>query len=137
MYLLGVAGKGDSGALNGWAVFAATILIISGVLDVFYGIAALSNDQIITASGTGQGVIIWDFTTWGWISIVLGAILALTGLALLSGSGVARVLAIIFCIFAAIAQVGLITVFPLWSILLVILFVMAAYNLSVKGVDAY
>ncbi len=113
---------------GGWAVFAAVILLIVGSLNFMFGMAGILNDQVVTVGG--QGVIIWDFETWGWIHLVVGAIMVLVSLGLFATREWAAVLAIIFAAISAIAQIGLITAFPLWSILIIVLDVLVIYNLT-------
>lgn len=124
----------ESERLTGWAAFAGVVMLVVGILDAIYGIAALLNDQVITTAGNGSGVIIWNFTAWGWIHLVVGVILVLTAFGLFSGSNGARVVAIVICVIGAIVQVGMITAFPLWSLILILLYVLVIYNLTVKGV---
>ena len=113
---------------GGWAVFAAVILLIVGSLNFMFGLAGILNDQVVTVGG--QGVIIWDYETWGWIHLVVGAIMVLVSLGLFATREWAVVLAIIFAAISAIAQIGLITAFPLWSILIIVLDVLVIYNLT-------
>ena len=117
---------------SGWALFAGTVLIIVGFLDFFYGLAGILNDDVLVGS-TQQGVIIADFTTWGWVHAIIGAIMVLTGLGLYTGNEAARVMGVIFATISAVAQIGLITAFPLWSILIIALDVAVIYNLTVRG----
>lgn len=117
---------------SGWALFAGTVLIIVGFLDFFYGLAGILNDDVLVGS-TQHGVIIADFTTWGWVHAIIGAIMVLTGLGLYTGNEAARVMGVIFAAISAIAQIGLITAFPLWSILIIALDVAVIYNLTVRG----
>ena len=74
---------------SGWILFAGIILLTVGFLDVMYGLAAIINDKVIHVGGTG-GVVIADFTTWGWVTLSIGALMALTGCGLLTGWGWAR-----------------------------------------------
>ena len=119
--------------LTGWAAFAGVVMLVIGILDAIYGLAALLNDQVITSAGDGSGVIIWNFTAWGWIHLIVGVVLILTAFGLFSAAGWARVVAIIVCIFGAVAQVGMITAFPLWSFLLILLYIAVIYNLTARG----
>jgi hypothetical protein len=119
---------------SGWVSFAAVMLFLAGSLGFFYGLGAVLNDEVITVQG--RGVIVWDFTAWGWVHMILGAIMVLTSLGLLTGRGWARVMGVIFATLHAIAQVGLITVHPLWSILLVALDVIVIYQLTARWVPA-
>jgi len=110
-----------------WALFAGVILILNGCFGVMYGLAALLNDKVVTVGG--QGVMLWDFTTWGWITLIIGAAMGLTGLGLLAGIGIARWLGVIFASLSAIAQFGVASAFPLWSILVIAIDVLVIYNL--------
>jgi hypothetical protein len=118
--------------LTGWTAFAGVVMLVIGILDAIYGLAALLNDTVVTVGG-GSGVLIWDFTTWGWIHLIIGVILILTAFGLFSAAGWARVVAIIVCVLGAVAQVGMITAFPLWSFLLILLYILVIYNLTARG----
>jgi hypothetical protein len=115
---------------TGWAVFAGVVLFMAGWLNFFYGLAGIVNDDVVTVQG--RGVIIWDFTAWGWIHLILGVVMVITAGGLLTGQGWARVFAVIFATLNAIAQIGLITAFPLWSILIIALDVIVIYQLTAR-----
>ena len=117
---------------SGWVIFAAVILFMAGSLGFFYGLGAVLNDEAITVQG--RGVIVWDFTAWGWVHMILGLIMVLTSIGLLRGQGWARGMGIVFATVHAVAQVGLITAFPLWSILLIALDVIVIYQLTARWV---
>src|SRR5918994_4729248 len=116
--------------ITGWAVFAGVILVMVGFLDLFYGLAGIVNDDVLRVGG--EGVIILDTTAWGWAHFIVGIIMVLTGLGLFAGAEWARWTGVFFALLAAIGQVGLITVFPLWSILIVALSVLVIYNLTAR-----
>jgi hypothetical protein len=115
---------------TGWAFFAGVILFIVGSLNFLYGLGAILNDEVVTVGG--RGVTVWDFTAWGWITLVVGGIMVLTGAGLFAGSGGARWMAIIFVTLNAITQIGLISAFPLFSILIIALDVLIIYNLTAR-----
>ena len=119
---------------SGWVSFAAVILFMAGSLGFFYGLGAVLNDEAITIQG--RGVIVWDFTAWGWAHMILGVIMVLTSAGLLMGLGWARVTAVIFATLNAIAQVGLITANPIWSTVLIALDVIVIYQLTARWVPA-
>jgi hypothetical protein len=116
--------------ITGWAVFAGVILVMVGFLDLFYGLAGIVNDEVIRVGG--EGAIIIDVTAWGWFHFIVGIILVLTGVALFAGAEWARWTAVFFALVSAIGQIGLITAFPLWSILIVALDVLVIYNLTAR-----
>jgi hypothetical protein len=113
---------------SGWAAFAGVILFITGWLNFFYGLAGILNDEVVTVQG--RGVMIWDFTAWGWIHLILGVIMVLAAGGLFTGQTWARGVAVVFATLNAIAQIGLITAFPLFSILIIVLDVLVIYNLT-------
>jgi hypothetical protein len=76
-------------------------------------------------------VAIWDFTAWGWIHLILGVVMVLAAGGLFTGQTWARGVAVVFATLNAIGQIGLITAFPLFSILLIVLDVLVIYNLTV------
>ena len=115
---------------SGWVSFAGVILFMAGSLGFFYGLGAVLNDDVITVQG--HGVIVWDFTAWGWVHMIIGVIMVLASAGLLTGRGWGRVLGVIFATVNAIAQIGLITANPLWSILLIALDVIVIYQLTAR-----
>jgi hypothetical protein len=113
---------------SGWAAFAGVILFMAGWLNFFYGLAGILNDDVVTVQG--RGVVIWDFTAWGWIHLIIGVIMILTAGGLFTGQTWARGMAVLFATINAIAQIGLITAFPLFSILIIALDVLVIYHLT-------
>jgi hypothetical protein len=87
-----------------------------------------SNDEVVTVGG--RGVIVWDFTAWGWIHLIVGAMMMATGAGLLAVQDWARWLAVLFAAVNAIVQIGVITAFPLWSIMIIALDVIVIYQLT-------
>jgi hypothetical protein len=53
------------------------ILFIVGSLDALWGLAGILNDDIVIVGG--NGAIVADTTTWDWVHLGLGSIMALTG----------------------------------------------------------
>src|SRR4029450_12141141 len=92
------------------------------------GLAMILNDQVVTVGG-GEGVAIWDFTTWGWITLILGAAMGLTGLGLVAGMGIARWLGVMFASLSAIGQFSVATAYPRWSIMVIALDIIVIYHL--------
>jgi hypothetical protein len=124
------ADRYEQGGVSGWVIFAGVVLLIDGVLDALWGLAAVLNNEVITVGG--HGVVVWDITAWGWAHLIVGTLMALTGLGLLAGQGWARWFGILFVSINAIIQFGTFTVFPLWSMLIIALDVVILYQLTVR-----
>lgn len=120
------------GALsNGWISFAAIVLFINGFFTFFWGLAAVLNDNVVAVGG-GEGVLIADFTTWGWVMMVLGVVMFVTAIGLFTGNTGARLVAIVLVTLNALAQFAIVTAFPLWGILVIVLDVVILYQLIVR-----
>jgi hypothetical protein len=117
--------------LGGWVVFAALLLTVAGVFDVMWGLAAVLNDDVVTVGGAG-GVILWDFTAWGWVHIVLGCVMLAAAMGLYALKSWARTVAIVLATVNAILQIGVMTAFPLWALLAVALDLLVLYGLTTR-----
>jgi hypothetical protein len=115
---------------TGWTVFAGMILVIVGCLNALWGLAAILNDEVVVVGG--EGVIWADITLWGWVHLILGGVVAGTGLMLFSGSPTARLLAVFFVAVNAVAQIVWFPSAPLWALLIVILDVTIIYQLTAR-----
>ena len=116
---------------TGWTAFAGVLLFIVGSLDALWGLAGILNNEIVLVGG-GQGVIIADITTWGWIHLILGSIVASTGLGLFAGAEWARFSAIFFVTINSVAQIVWFPAAPLWAFLMIILNVTIIYQLTAR-----
>jgi hypothetical protein len=116
---------------TGWAVFAGVLLLMVGFLDFFYGLAAVLNDQVVVVGG--HGAIIADLTTWGWVNMIIGAILVVTSLGLFTAQEWARWTAVFFVTLNAVSQVGIFTVAPIWALIVILLDVIIIYHLTVRA----
>ena len=68
----------------GTSIGAAVILVTVGIVQFFQGLAAVAENEVFVVGI--DYVYQFDLTTWGWIHLVLGALVALVGLALFTGA---------------------------------------------------
>jgi hypothetical protein len=115
---------------SGWIAFAGVMMVILGSLDAFWGLAAVLNDEVVVVGGSGA--LIFDITTWGWIHMILGLVVALTGVGLITGNSAARVAGIFFVAVNAVAQIVWFPAAPLWAFLMIILDTVIIYQLTVN-----
>jgi hypothetical protein len=107
------------GQISGWIAFAGVMMVILGTLDVLWGLAALFNNEVVVVGG--HGVVILDITTWGWIQLILGIVVALTGVGLLTGNTAARWLGVGLLGLNVILQIVWFPAAPLWALLIIVL----------------
>ncbi|QDC12783.1 DUF7144 family membrane protein [Rhodococcus ruber] len=116
------------GVATGTSIGAAIILTTIGILQIFQGIAAVAEDELFVVGI--EYTYKFDFTTWGWIHIVLGAVIALVGLALFTGATWARVAAIVLAALSILANFMWLPYYPWWSILIIALDVVVIWAVS-------
>jgi hypothetical protein len=83
----------------GSALFVGILLMIAGVLNIIYGIAAVG-DASFWVSNTQ--FVFSSLHTWGWITIILGAIQLTASFSLFAGGAYGRVVGIIAATLGAI-----------------------------------
>src|SRR3712207_6759595 len=93
--------------LGGLGTFAALILFMAGTFSLLYGLGGVLNDEVVTVGG--GGVIVWDFTAWGWAHMALGTVMIAASLGLFAVKGWARWTAVVLAALNAIAQLTIIT----------------------------
>ena len=117
--------------INGWILFASFMMIVVGTMGALNGLIALINDEIYVV--TADSIIAFDFTTWGWIHLILGIVVVLAGFALLSGAVWARIVAAILASMSIVSQVGTIEAYPFWSIAIIGIDIAEIYAVCTMG----
>lgn len=129
-----MAVKQKSPVWSGWIAFAALMLLVIGVVNVLEGIMALVYRQRTVVVQDRLYVI--DLRGWGILILAFGAILVCSGIGLLSGRTWARVAAVVLVVVHAIIQVGWLSAYPLWSLLMLALDVVVLYALTAGWQEA-
>ncbi len=115
----GYAGAEPSGAVIGWTVFAAVMLMISGIGNILEGIAQLVNGSyFVTASNYTYNLSVH---TWGWIHLIAGIVIFLAGAALLADQTWARVVGVTVASLSLFLNLVYLPFFPIWSIVVIAL----------------
>lgn len=118
-------------AWSGWAFFASALLLVIGGLQVVTGLAALLRDNFYTVAQSG--LVAFTYTTWGWISLVLGVLVVLAVVGMLVGMVWARLVAVFLTALVMVATLGFSTAYPLWSVITLILSGFVIYALTARG----
>ena len=117
----------------GRVVFAATLLLIVGTLNILYGIGALDNANVFV---NDTRFILTNLNTLGWVLIVLGVIQLTGGFSLMAGNTYGRVIGIAGASLGAIgALLSIGGNYPWWSLGIFVLCVYVIHGLFVYGDD--
>jgi hypothetical protein len=118
---------------TGRVVFAATMLLLVGTLNVIYGIGALDGANVFV---NDQRYVLTDLNTLGWVLIVLGVIQLAGGFSLMAGNTYGRVIGIIGGSLGAIgALLSIGGNYPWWSLAIFFLCVYIVHGIIVYGQD--
>ena len=126
----------DAPAVSGWAVggltLAGVMMVLIGSYEISAGLVAIIDDQFYVLTQNYTFDI--DTTAWGWIHLLLGILILLSGFYLFAGRAWAAVTAIVLAIFSAIANFFFIPYYPFWSLLLIGLAVCLIWSLTPPAV---
>ena len=117
----------------GRAIFAATLLLIAGTLNIIYGIGALDSANIFT---NDTRYIFTNLNTMGWVLIILGLIQLTGGFSLMAGNTYGRVIGLVGASLGAIgALLSVGGAYPWWSLAIFALCVYVVHGIAVYGED--
>jgi len=123
---------GGSILARGGSILAASLLVLLGVYHFFAGIAGFARNNFYTVGNNYPYQLSSD--GWGWIHVIGGVLLALTGLALFSRSATwARPVAIVLLLASAIANFFFLAYFPLWALLMIGVAVFCIWSVAREG----
>jgi hypothetical protein len=118
----------------GWVAFAGITLALIGFFDILQGLTALFNDEYFTVRN--GDLLVFDFTAWGWITLIWGLLLIAAGLGLMAGRSWARWFGIFVVFVNAIVQIAFLAAYPIWSTIIIALDVFVLYALTARWDEA-
>ncbi len=117
----------DESLISGWWVFAGVLLIVAGVLNIIYGIAAIGDSKVFTENAT---YILSGLHTWGWIILILGVLEMVAAFSLFSGGEFGRWFGIFIASLNAIGALLSVPGYPIWSLSVFVLAILVIYKLA-------
>lgn len=125
----------SGGAKQAWAqggvIFAAAMLLMLGIWQVFMGIAAIAKGEFFLSTSN----YIYEFNVggWGWIHLIIGIIMVIAGFFLFQGAPWARAVGIVLAVLSAISNFFFMPYYPFWSIVVIALDVFVIWALASVG----
>jgi hypothetical protein len=117
---------------SGWVTFAGVLLLIAGVLNIIYGIAAIGDSRFFVAD---QKYILSNLHTWGWVTLVLGVLQFFAAFSLWSGGLYGRIVGITAAGLSAIAALLSIPAYPFWSLAIFALDIVIIHQIATRGTE--
>jgi magnesium-transporting ATPase (P-type) len=115
---------------SGWILFAGIMILIAGILNVVYGIAAIDNSQFFAGH---TEFIVSSLKTWGWIILILGVLQVLAAFSIWAGGAFGAVFGIFAASLSAIGALLSIPAYPFWSLAIFAIDVLIIYGLAAYG----
>jgi hypothetical protein len=114
----------------GWVMFAGFMLVLLGTLNVFEGIAAVSNSSFFVEDAR---YVFSSLNTWGWVMLATGVTQALAGVGVWARVGFARWLGVAIATLNAAVQMLALPAYPLWSMTMFAVDLFVVYALVAHG----
>ncbi|MEU6824039.1 hypothetical protein ABZ921_25700 [Streptomyces atriruber] len=100
---------------SGGTMFAGVLMMVNGILGIFEGIAGIAKDDVYER--IGDYVYKFSLTTWGWIHLVLGILVAVVGWGVLKGASWAKATGVALAALAIVAQFLWLPYTPVWALI--------------------
>lgn len=115
---------------GGWILFAGIMLMLVGLLNVIWGIAAVGNSSFFVHN---TKYILSNLNTWGWVTIVIGVVQMLAASSIWAGNQFGRWAGITVAGLSAIAALMSIPAYPFWSLAIFAVDILVIYGLAAYG----
>ncbi len=127
-------GRDEPTGWVGWIWFAAIMMMIGGALQAIHGLVAVVNDEWVVWGN--QANLYLDISQWGWVHLIVGIVVFLSGLGVLSGNVLARFVGVVLASLSLVANFLYLPAYPLWAIVIIAIDVLVIYALTVHGREA-
>jgi len=117
----------------GLTVFAAVLMLLVGIFQAVEGLVALLGDTLYLVGP--DWAFSFDVTTWGWIHLITGVVIAAAGYFVLTGAVWARSVGVVLACLGALTNFLWLPYYPVWSVIVITLNVLVIWALTVRGRD--
>jgi hypothetical protein len=116
----------------GWIRFGGILMLIIASIDFFQGLIAIIRSEYYVL--TPNQIVVFDTTTWGWITLIWGIVVGSAGFGLLMAATWARWFTIIVGSINFLVQLGFVgsAQYPLWALTALALNAVVLYAVIVR-----
>ena len=115
---------------SGWVIFAGVMILMAGVMNTIYGIAAIAESSFYVGS---TRFVFSDLKTWGWIVLLIGALESTAALGIWARATWARWTGVAVAGLNGIAQLLFIPAYPFLSLAIFSMDLLVIYGLIAHG----
>jgi uncharacterized membrane protein len=121
-------------AWAGWIGFAGILLVLLGAWHVLMGLLAIFDDPYFNAPQRGL-MVDASYTTWGWVHLVVGVVVAAAGVGVFTGRMWARAVGTVAAVVSAVVCLGFLSAQPFMAAIMIALDVVVILALTVHGAE--
>jgi hypothetical protein len=115
---------------QGWLPFAGTIVALVGCMNLVYGLAAVTHSKVLPRH---PDVVLTNLKTWGWVTLGFGLLQIVAAIGIFAGNQLARWFGVAVLFINALGQLSFANAYPIWSLTIVGIDLLAIYGLVVHG----
>ena len=117
---------------SGWLIFAGTILGLAGLMRIIDALWAFGYKGSLPEN-LKDGTLGSDLKTYGWVFLIVGAVLIVCSVMILYRSQFARWLGVFAAVILALSAMTWMPYYPVWSMTYVLAAFLAIYGLVRYG----
>jgi len=118
---------------EGWVAFGGILMTIIGAFAVIEGLVALLSPTFFV--GGGGRVLALNLAGWGWLHLVVGVLVVVTGAGMLGGATWARGVGAALVAINMLVQLVWLPAFPAWSLIIIALDLVVLYAIATTWHD--
>ena len=121
---------------GGWRLFAGIMILIVGTFNVIDGLRAITNASQIQShfpNGKVELPLTNNVKTWGWVVLIIGAVMILAGFLIFAGNMFGRIVGVAVAALNAIVQLSYLDHNTFWSFTMILIDVLVIYGLVAHG----
>ena len=115
----------------GWILFAGVMLMLAGILNTIWGIAAIDDSAFFTDEG--RYVIFDNLSTWGWFFVIVGILQLFAAFSIWRGGAYGPVFGVFCAGLNAMILLFTVNAFPFAAFMLFIVDILVIYGLVAYG----
>lgn len=122
---------------SGWWTFAGVMILISGVINAFDGLVAITQTRYIERNIGGELPITNNVKNWGWAELIIGVVMILAAYGIFAGANWARIVGIILASVNLIFQFAYLGHYPFWSFTMIVIDLLIIFGLAGSSESTY
>jgi uncharacterized membrane protein HdeD (DUF308 family) len=116
---------------EGWITFAGAMLMLAGLANVIWGIAAIDDSAYF--NGDNRFVIFDSLNTWGWFLLIVGVLQLIAAFSVWNRGTYGQLFGIACASLNAMILLFTVNVYPFAAFMLFIVDILVIYGLAVYG----